>query len=84
MIRVIGLGSEMARDDGAALEAARRLSSDVDVEVLLAGRPGAGLLDLFDARRPTVLLDVVRTGAPPGSCPTSVYRPGMPPRQWLN
>ncbi|GAB5545613.1 MAG: hypothetical protein SangKO_053730 [Sandaracinaceae bacterium] len=67
MIRVIGLGSEMARDDGAALEAARRLSSDVDVEVLLAGRPGAGLLDLFDARRPTVLLDVVRTGAPPGA-----------------
>ncbi len=65
-VRVIALGSPMGSDDAAALRAAERLG-DRDVEVTLAGRPGAGLVDLFDASVPTVILDVVRRGADPGA-----------------
>lgn len=65
-VRVIALGSSMSRDDGAALVAARALEGDEGVEVILAGRPGPGLLDLFVADRPTLLLDVVRRGARAG------------------
>jgi len=65
-VRVIALGSEMARDDGAALAAAARLTPDPHVDVVLAGRPGAGLLDLLEPDVPTLVLDVVRQGATPG------------------
>ena len=66
-VRVIALGHELASDDGAALLAARRLKGEPGVELVLAGRPGAGLLDLLDPDVPTVLLDVVRLGAAAGS-----------------
>ena len=66
-VRVIALGSPMARDDGAALRAGERLLEEgVDAEVVLAGRPGPGLLELLEPEVPTVLLDVVR-GPAPGS-----------------
>ncbi|MCA9613921.1 MAG: hydrogenase maturation protease [Sandaracinus sp.] len=61
--RVIALGHRFAGDDGAALEVAERLRARGH-DVVSAGRPGAGLLELLDA--PTVLLDVVRRGASPG------------------
>jgi hydrogenase maturation protease len=58
----------MACDDGAAMKAARILmASDPELEVILAGRPGPGLLDLFDPDVPTVLLDVVRLGCAAGN-----------------
>ncbi|MBI4604875.1 MAG: hypothetical protein HY721_23175, partial [Planctomycetes bacterium] len=41
--RVVALGNEDARVDGAALAAAARLPPGL--EVVLAGRPGLGLLD---------------------------------------
>jgi len=63
---VIALGNRMASDDGAALRVAERLADEPDVDLRLAGRPGAGLLDLLDASVPTLLLDVVRHGAAPG------------------
>jgi hydrogenase maturation protease len=66
-VRVLALGSELACDDGAALDAARQLEGEPGVELVLAGRPGAGLLDLLDPDVPTVLLDVVRRGAGEGS-----------------
>jgi hydrogenase maturation protease len=66
-VRVVALGNAHASDDGAALEAARRLRAEDSVEVVLAGRPGAGLLELLEPRLPTVLLDVVRLGAYAGS-----------------
>lgn len=65
-VRVIALGNEMACDDGAALAAARALEGLEGVEVVLAGRPGPGLLDLLDPARPTLVLDVIRQGARPG------------------
>ncbi|MGK4003586.1 hydrogenase maturation protease [Sorangium sp. So ce1036] len=64
---VIALGNEAAGDDGAALAAARALAQDGGVDVVLAGRPGVALLDLLDAARPVVLLDVVRAGGAPGA-----------------
>ncbi|MEZ4340248.1 MAG: hydrogenase maturation protease [Sandaracinaceae bacterium] len=65
-VRVIALGSLMGRDDGAALVAARALEGDPSAEVILAGRPGPGLLDLLVPDRPAVVLDVIRRGAAPG------------------
>ena len=62
-MKVIALGSEMGGDDAAALIAARELDGDV----ILAGRPGPSLIDLFEPGVPIVLLDVVRRGAVPGA-----------------
>lgn len=64
--RVIALGHPFRGDDGAALEVARRLPAGL-ADVILAGRPGPGLLDLLDAGVPTVLLDCVRSGRPAGT-----------------
>lgn len=74
-VRVIVLGNDTAGDDAAALEAARRVDAQVvsrkgdeeEIELVLAGRPGAGLLDLLPANVPTVLVDVTRSGAAPGT-----------------
>lgn len=73
-VRIIALGNESAGDDAAALEAARRVDAHVaargereDIELVLAGRPGAGLLELLHAEVPTVLVDVTRSGASPGT-----------------
>lgn len=67
MIRVIALGSPHGGDDEVALTLAQTLAADDDIELVLAGRPGAGLLDLLDTPRPVLLLDVVRSGAPAGT-----------------
>lgn len=74
-VRVIALGSPHGGDDEAALrfaaklaeECARRADGADAYEVIIAGRPGPGLVDLLDVTRPVVLLDVVRSGAPPGT-----------------
>lgn len=73
-VRIIALGNDMAGDDAAALEATRRLEarlialgSDGELDMILAGRPGADLLDLLPADVPTVLVDVTRSGAAPGT-----------------
>lgn len=63
-VRVICLGNRHACDDGAALRAADALDDD---EVVRAGRPGAGLLDLLDGEAPVVLVDVTRSGSTPGT-----------------
>lgn len=63
-VKVIALGSRTLCDDEVALEAAQRVASRA--EVILAGRPGPGLVDLLDPGRLTVLVDVVHAGLPPG------------------
>ncbi len=65
-VRVIALGSPHGGDDELALTLARSLADD-DVDLVLAGRPGAGLVDLLDVELPVLLLDVVRSGAAPGT-----------------
>ena len=64
--RLVALGSEMGGDDAAALIAARALEGESSAEVVLAGRPGPSLIELFDPDVPIVLADVVRRGAAPG------------------
>lgn len=73
-VRIIALGNDMAGDDAAALDVVRRLEarlvatgSDGELDMILAGRPGADLLDLLPADVPTVLVDVTRSGAAPGT-----------------
>jgi hydrogenase maturation protease len=65
-VRVIALGSPFRGDDEVALTMARTLEGP-NVEVLLAGRPGPGLIDLLDTKLPVVLLDVVCSDAPVGT-----------------
>jgi hydrogenase maturation protease len=68
-VRVVVLGSPHGGDDEAALLAADGLPDGL--EVVRAGRPGAGLLDLLEGGAPTVLVDVVRA-SPAGrvvTCP---------------
>lgn len=63
-VRVVALGSRTACDDEAALRAAEALSERADV--VLAGRPGPGLVDLLEPDRPVVLVDVISAGLSPG------------------
>ena len=69
-MRVIVLGNEMAGDDGAALRVARELDWPARTEVAILGRPGAGLLDHLDGEIPTVIVDMIRRGPPPGTVVT--------------
>lgn len=68
MIRIIGIGSPFG-DDAAGLEAAQQLAADPPphTEVLVADRPGATLIDLFDGADAVILIDAARSGAPPGT-----------------
>lgn len=65
---IVGVGSPFG-DDAAGLEAARRLaeSPPAGTVVLAADRPGAGLIELLDGAETVILIDAVRSGAPPGT-----------------
>jgi len=67
-VTVIALGSRTACDDEAALLAAERLGPRLGerARIVLAGRPGPGLVDLLDPAEPTVVLDVIAAGLAPG------------------
>ncbi len=68
MIRIIGTGSPFG-DDACGLAAARQLAEDPPpgVEVVVADRPGAGLIELLDGVEAALVIDAVRSGAPPGT-----------------
>jgi hydrogenase maturation protease len=68
VISIIGIGSPFG-DDSAGLEAARRLSAapPAGATVVVADRPGAGLLDLLEGADAAILIDAIRSGARPGS-----------------
>ncbi len=69
-VRVIALGGDLRGDDEAALHVARQLGAQFGraaIELVLAGRPGPGLVDLLDTDAPVLLLDVVRSGASAGT-----------------
>jgi hydrogenase maturation protease len=69
-VAVIGLGNALRHDDAAGLEIARRLRAG-------AQNPGfaiyehegetLALLDIWRSVRATVLVDAIRSGAPPGT-----------------
>ena len=64
---VIGIGSRRRGDDGAGLEVARRLGSPVAVA---HESDPLGLIDLWADHADVVVVDAMRTGAPPGTTRT--------------
>ncbi|MCG8381587.1 MAG: hydrogenase maturation protease [Gammaproteobacteria bacterium] len=71
-MKIIALGNRNAGDDGAAIAAAEQLTLDATPppEIIFAGRPGTGLLDLLDGNEPVILLDVVQGSGKPGTITT--------------
>lgn len=69
-VRLIALGSRTACDDEAGLLAAQQVGDSRDavdsIDVVLAGRPGPGLVDLLDPDRATVIVDAIQAGLAPG------------------
>ena len=68
LIRIVGIGSPFG-DDAAGLEIARMLakSPPPNCEVIAADRPGTALVDLLEGANAAILIDAVRSGAPPGT-----------------
>ncbi len=69
---VVGLGNEIARDDGVGIAAAKRLERLLagrdDVEVVALPWAGFALLDVLAGRRRAALVDCLSTGThPPGT-----------------
>ncbi len=64
-VRIVALGNQDRGDDGAALLVAERFRDEASV--VMAGRPGAGLLELLPPDQDCILLDVTSSGAPPGT-----------------
>ncbi len=66
---VVGLGNEIARDDGVGIRVARRLerllASRDDIEVVALPWAGFALLDVLAGRRRAALVDCLVTGARP-------------------
>lgn len=68
MIRIIGIGSPFGADS-CGLAAARRLEREppAGAQVVAVDRPGAALVDLLDGIDAAILIDAIRSGAPPGT-----------------
>lgn len=67
---VIGIGNEFRQDDGAGRRVAadlRALGVPASVEVLELSGEGAGLIEAWDGRSRAIVIDAVRSGAPPGT-----------------
>ena len=69
---VVGLGNEIARDDGVGIFVARRLERRLadrdDVEVVALPWAGLSLLDVLVGRRRAAVVDCLATGDhPPGT-----------------
>ncbi|MFH1766194.1 MAG: hydrogenase maturation protease [Gemmatimonadota bacterium] len=64
-VRIVALGNQDRGDDGAALLVAARFRAEASV--VLAGRPGSGLLELLPPDQDCILLDVTSSGAPAGT-----------------
>jgi hydrogenase maturation protease len=67
---VLGLGNEIAGDDGVGVLAARELRAQLDgaADVVESSASGMALLELFIGRERALVIDSVRTGrTPPGT-----------------
>ena len=66
---VLGLGNLLQCDDGVGCRVAQELEQRVvpnDVDVLDAGTPGIGLLNLIQDRRRVIMIDAAEMGLQPG------------------
>jgi hydrogenase maturation protease len=68
-VLVIGIGNELRGDDGAGVAVARRLCAQAPdaIEVSVHDGEPAGLLDAWRGRETVVVVDAMRSGAPPGT-----------------
>ena len=68
---VIGLGNPLMGDDGAGVAALERLREEwelpAEVELVDGGTWGMNLLPLVESVRHLILVDAIRSGAPPGT-----------------
>lgn len=67
---VIGIGNQLRGDDGAGLEAVRRVRDcelSTSITVHLHEGEAIGLLTLWDGADAALLVDSVQSGAPPGT-----------------
>ena len=68
---VLGLGNPIMGDDGVGVAALNRLRHywelPPDVELVDGGTWGMNLLPLIESAERVILLDAIRTGAPPGT-----------------
>jgi hydrogenase maturation protease len=79
---IIGVGNPDRGDDAAGRLAARRLLS-LGLDAREHSGEGASLLEAFSGAERVVLIDAVRTGAPPGSITVWDARHASLPRQAL-
>ncbi len=68
-IVIIGVGNEYRSDDGAGIAVARRLRAlfPTGVTVLEESGEGAALIQAWQGAASVLLVDAVRSGAPPGT-----------------
>jgi hydrogenase maturation protease len=66
-VLVIGIGNELRGDDGAGLEAVRRLTGGEGVELAFHRGHALELLELWRGAQAVVLVDAVCSAAPPGT-----------------
>lgn len=69
-VLAIGLGNELRRDDGAGVEVARALRRvPVPAGAVIVEEQGepTGLIDVWEGAGAVVIVDAMRSGAPPGS-----------------
>ncbi|HXN47830.1 MAG TPA: hydrogenase maturation protease [Bryobacteraceae bacterium] len=81
-VLVLGLGNSLLGDDGAGLALLEELAAapDPGVEYLDGGTQGLALLGRIAGRRALLIVDAVKTGAPPGT--VHALR-GAAAMQWL-
>lgn len=70
-VLVLGLGNVLIEDEGVGIVAIEHLQRHYqfpdDIELLDGGTSGMALLDDLRERKKLIILDAVRTGAPPGT-----------------
>ncbi|GMV36840.1 MAG: peptidase M52 [Fimbriimonadales bacterium] len=67
-VLIVGIGNDMRGDDAAGLLVVRRLREmGVDADLRECGGDGAEMMDLWRDAEETILIDAVRSGAPPGT-----------------
>lgn len=69
-VLVIGCGNILAADDAVGLHVVRSLKEyqfPAGVKIIEAGCPGLNLIDLWEGVDRVIIVDAVRSGAPPGA-----------------
>ncbi|MFH2002140.1 MAG: hydrogenase maturation protease [Planctomycetota bacterium] len=67
---IIGIGSPILGDDGVGIHAVRALKEDArlcHLPALELGTAGLSLLDFIEDHDSLIVIDAIRTGAPPGT-----------------